>query len=96
MPTKLTKQFNVCLTGGGTAGAPGQDRRAGEYRRRHRLRVFADSLHAARPPLDHVGEAGSAGRGRSDCHQGTLEEVVKRQAHKKYPALIAKFAVARS
>ena len=58
--------------------------RTRERDRRHRLRLRAGAVPPPRPPLDHVGEARGAGRGRADREQGAVVVIVcARHARRK-------------
>ena len=58
--------------GGRAHRSAGENRRPRKRHRRHRLRLRAGAVPPPRASLDHVGEAGGAGRGRAACEQGTL------------------------
>ena len=59
--------------------SPCQDRRPRECHRRHRLRLCAEPVCAARSPDDHVGEVESAGRRRADCDEGVVGQSARRR-----------------
>ena len=68
----LHQRGRTSRTGGRAAGAGREAGRAGERHGRHRLRLRADAACPPRPPLDHVGEAVGAGRGRPHRVEGDI------------------------